>query len=87
MLYAAWKPYTSSDSLVNKPSVSPPAADRPPAIVNPLPKSYEAAKVAELPSSVVPEPLAAVPPPRPAAVPEPQLPHRSVNALYVQAVE
>ena len=72
---------------MNRPSSSPPAPDKPPATVNPLPKSYEAAKVAELASSDVPAPLGAEPPPRPAAVPEPQLPNRSVKALYVQAVE
>ena len=68
---------------MNKPSVSPPTAERPPATVNPLPKSYEAAKVAELPSSDVSlaRALGTVPPPRPAAVPEPQLLSRSVNAL------
>ena len=66
---------------MNRPLSVPPAPERPPATVNPLPKSYAAATVAELAE------LASVPPPKPAAVPEPQLLSRSVKALYVQAVE
>ena len=63
---------------VNRPS-APPAAERPPATVKPLPKSYEAAAVAEL----APPPTI---PPKPADVPVPQL-LIVLKALYVQAVE
>ena len=67
------------------PSLSPPEPERPPANVNPLPKSYAAARVAELELSG--EPVKSEPPPKPAAVPEPQLLSKSVKALYTQDVE